>query len=181
MEHPEWPQYVIDFPDRRSAEKVAGEYLRPELDALQGAGEIGSWSFIRKTPSWRLRYPPEHERAAARLTQLLDGLLTDGRITNWTVGIYEPEVYAFGGTAGLDVAHELACRDSNNILEYLADGAASGKVQRSLGRREVALLWCSVLLRSAGQDWYEQGDIWARVAEHRPTEQTFLQVGDLDG
>jgi thiopeptide-type bacteriocin biosynthesis protein len=22
-------------------------------------------------------------------------------------------------------------------------------------------------MRSAGQDWYEQGDVWARVAEHR--------------
>jgi thiopeptide-type bacteriocin biosynthesis protein len=26
---------------------------------------------------------------------------------------------------------------------------------------------CSILMRSAGQDWYEQGDIWARVVGHR--------------
>jgi thiopeptide-type bacteriocin biosynthesis protein len=28
---------------------------------------------------------------------------------------------------------------------------------------------CSILMRSAGADWYEQGDVWARVAEHRGT------------
>lgn len=27
-----------------------------------------------------------------------------------------------------------------------------------------------VRMLSAGQDWYEQGDIWARIAEHRCTD-----------
>ena len=31
-------------------------------------------------------------------------------------------------------------------------------------RREISLMLCSVLMRAAGQDWYEQGDVWARVA-----------------
>jgi len=35
-------------------------------------------------------------------------------------------------------------------------------------RRELSILLCGILMRGAGQDWYEQGDIWARVTENRP-------------
>ena len=34
-------------------------------------------------------------------------------------------------------------------------------------RREISLMLCSVMMRAARQDWFEQGDIWARVADHR--------------
>ena len=36
-------------------------------------------------------------------------------------------------------------------------------------RRELGLLLGTVLMRAAGQDWYEQGDIWTQVAAHRVT------------
>lgn len=39
-----------------------------------------------------------------------------------------------------------------------------------IGRREVSILLCSLLMRGAGQEWYEQGDVWARVAQNRPTD-----------
>lgn len=36
-----------------------------------------------------------------------------------------------------------------------------------LGRRELAVLLLSVAMRAAGLDWYEQGDVWARIAAER--------------
>ncbi|MBW1602368.1 methyltransferase, FxLD system [Streptomyces sp. JJ66] len=36
-----------------------------------------------------------------------------------------------------------------------------------LGRHELALLTLSTALRSAGLDWYEQGDVWAKIAAQR--------------
>ncbi|MGH3710646.1 MAG: thiopeptide-type bacteriocin biosynthesis protein [Pseudonocardiaceae bacterium] len=42
-----------------------------------------------------------------------------------------------------------------------ATGIAAAKVSASAGTR---------LMRAAGQDWYEQGDIWARLAAHRAGE-----------
>jgi protein-L-isoaspartate(D-aspartate) O-methyltransferase len=46
------------------------------------------------------------------------------------------------------------------VLAYLATA-------RHDRRRELGLVLAAVLLRAAGQDWYEQGDVWERVAAHR--------------
>ncbi len=54
-----------------------------------------------------------------------------------------------------------------------------------LGRRELSILLCSALFRAADQDWYEQGDIWDRVAQMRPlpaglsTDRLPEMAGDL--
>lgn len=162
----EWPQYGIACTDRSAAEQVATEELHPELTNLVADGAITSWWFIRKPPGLRLRYLPVDERARGRLDTLLDGLAAAGRITEWTPGIYEPEIHAFGGPAGMDVAHELFQHDSRHLLSYLARQRATGTAE--LGPRELGVLLFSVLMRAAGLDWYEQGDVWARVAEERP-------------
>jgi protein-L-isoaspartate(D-aspartate) O-methyltransferase len=39
-----------------------------------------------------------------------------------------------------------------------------------LGRRETSIVLCSALLRGAGLDWYEQGDVWAKFAQLRPSD-----------
>lgn len=162
----EWPQYGIECTDRHAAEQVAAERLNAELAALVADGAITSWWFIRKPPGLRLRYLPADGRAHRQLKALLDSLTAEGRIIRWTPGIYEPEVHAFGGPAGMDLAHHLFQHDSRNILDYLARSeSAAGAV---LGRRELGILLFSVLMRGARLDWYEQGDVWARVADERP-------------
>jgi protein-L-isoaspartate(D-aspartate) O-methyltransferase len=55
-----------------------------------------------------------------------------------------------------------------NILDYLARTEVDGS--GALGRRELTILLCSVLLRAAELDWFEQGDVWARVLLHRSGE-----------
>jgi protein-L-isoaspartate(D-aspartate) O-methyltransferase len=106
-------------------------------------------------------------------------LAIQGRIVGWTAGIYEPEVVAFGGAAAMDVAHELFHDDCRTILEWLGRTGTVGTLSREIGRRELALLLCSVLLRGGGQDWFEQGDVWARVLQYRPTHDALPPPGRL--
>ncbi|GLI00939.1 methyltransferase, FxLD system [Phytohabitans aurantiacus] len=163
MEPGTWPQAIIEFADRdrRTAERVAVDHLHPALATARANGSITEWFFIRKGPCWRLRYRPTGHSARAPLERLLDKLASERHICGWTAGIYEPEEVAFGGSAGMTVAHELFDRDSRHVLDYLSR-------QPVLGRRELGVLLCSALMRAAGLDWYEQGDVWARVGQHRP-------------
>ncbi|MFJ2111644.1 methyltransferase, FxLD system [Streptomyces sp. NPDC087850] len=162
----EWPQYGIECSDQQAAEQVAAERLNPELAALAAEGAITSWWFIRKPPGLRFRVLPTDGRARERLGVLLDAMVVDQRIIGWTPGLYEPEAHAFGGPAAMDVAHELFQHDSRNILDRLVQIPDSGSAV--LGPCELGILLISVLMRDAGLDWYEQGDVWARVADERP-------------
>jgi thiopeptide-type bacteriocin biosynthesis protein len=163
--NPPWSQVSIHFDPWDTAEQIAVSHLAPVLADIEQAGLITTWFFIRKWPRWRVRFRPTpnpaENNAVERLHHHLDALADSGHIAAWTSTIYEPETFAFGGPTGMTVAHDLFHEDSQNILAYLATAETSDK------RRELSILLCSHLLRSAIQDWYEQGDIWARVAEHR--------------
>jgi thiopeptide-type bacteriocin biosynthesis protein len=98
----------------------------------------------------------------ADLASAFDELTSDGRIGDWTPGIYEAETAAFGGNPGMDIAHNLFCDDSRAIVNLLRGDTIA------LGRRELSLLLCSTLMRAANLEWYEQGDVWHRVAQERP-------------
>ncbi|MGW4138858.1 methyltransferase, FxLD system [Streptomyces mirabilis] len=164
----EWPQRVVQFAAWPESEHLAAEHLLPVLEAAEAEGELAQWSFLRKFPCWRFRYLPTDHRASKRLDSQLERLLTDGVLSEWAVGIYEPETVVFGGAAGMEIAHALFHHDSRSILEHLAQGRGIPGT-RGLGRRELAILLSSVLMRSAGLDWYEQGDVWAKVAAQRPS------------
>ncbi|WP_329317978.1 methyltransferase, FxLD system [Streptomyces sp. NBC_01262] len=157
----EWCQRSIVFPDRATAEHVAVHDLGPALIAAQDAGHLHGWWYMNKQP-WQLRYLPD-DPASTAINDLLDKLAADGRIVRWTLGIYEPETSAFGGDAAMDVAHDLFHHDSRHLLTY-----DPSLTTRHLGRRETAVLLCSAMMRAADLDWYEQGDVWAKVAALRP-------------
>ena len=163
METTDWHQCIVDFTDRETAEHLAAHELGPALSAAQDSGLLRRWWYIRKSP-WRWRYLPD-DPSSTTISDLLDKLAADGRIVGWTPGIYEPETLAFGGEEAMDVAHELFHHDSRHLLTRAASADTPFP-----GRSESAVVLCSVLLRSAGLDWYEQGDVWAKVAELRPAE-----------
>jgi thiopeptide-type bacteriocin biosynthesis protein len=154
-----WFHASISFPSWDAAEPVMASKVGPALDALARDGRTGSWWFLRKHPHWRIRIRDAPPDLAA---DLLGKLAADGTIAGWHPGIYEPEAHAFGGTAGMDIAHELFCADSQGILEY-ARGPAP-----LTGRRELSVALIGALLASAGLDWFERGDVYARVAAMRP-------------
>ncbi|MFE9187937.1 methyltransferase, FxLD system [Micromonospora haikouensis] len=162
MPTPQWRQYTVEFPSPAAAESIAATVLAPALAAAQDDGILHGWWYVRKYPSWRWRYIA-HDPRSCLVEDLLERLAVDGRIVDWTRGIYEPETSAFGGAAGMQVAHDLFHQDSRQLL--LGPGSDD---PAALGRRELAVLLCSVLMRSAGLDWYEQGDVWTRVAGLRP-------------
>ncbi|WP_205789320.1 thiopeptide-type bacteriocin biosynthesis protein [Micromonospora sp. HM134] len=166
-----WLQITVELPDPDRAEHTAVTHLAPMLMQAEADRHITGWFFIRKTPQWRLRYLPTNETTTARkhLFSRLDALIQEGHITRAVEVVYEPETQAFGGDHAMAVAHRLWHADSRHLLSYLATTATEPTTRR---RREIAILLASTLLRAAGLDWYEQGDVWSKVAHHRPPPDT---------
>jgi protein-L-isoaspartate(D-aspartate) O-methyltransferase len=175
MQQGDWQQAVITFASRNGAEETAAASLRPALAAAQDSGAITGWFFTRKFPCWRLRYRLAPAGTGFEPGEILDSLAAGGRITGWAPGIYEPETAAFGGPAAMDIAHDLFCADSSHVLAYLACRPGNVPGQPGAGRREVAVLLAGHLMRGAGQDWFEQGDIWAKVAACKRDELRLMQ------
>lgn len=170
----DWYQIRVQFTGWDAAEDIAADSLGPHLTWLHDQGLVAAWWFIRKAPCWRLRLQPDAaavDSIKAALGPILDNLVATGLLQRWWETIYEPESAAFGGHTGMNVAHKLFHADSHNILSYLVRPAPNAPGEHPIGRRELSILLCSALLRAAGQDWYEQGDVWHRVAQLRPLPQ----------
>lgn len=148
-----WRQVTIAYPGdgREERERQAIAHLSRIFPAAEAAGLVTCWWFMRKG-SWRIRYVPAHAG-----TDPLENLLTDG--VNWTRDIYEPETHAFGGPQAMNTAHTLFHHDSRHIVDYLHRSPAH--------RREHSLILCTALMRAAGLDLNEQGDVWATIAQRR--------------
>jgi thiopeptide-type bacteriocin biosynthesis protein len=87
-----------------------------------------------------------------------DELTDTGTIERWWPTLYEPETAAFGGPTGMDAVHDLG-----------------------LGRRELSILLLSGLMRAAGLDTFECGDVFDRVARLRsaPADADTARIGKL--
>lgn len=136
-----WWHASVALPDRHAGA------ARDLATALAGH----RFHFLRKDAGVRLRT----EQPA---TGLLDQLAADRVITGWTGGIYEPETHAFGGPEGMEVAHDVFCADSPAAL------AETGNP----GARERSVMLLSAMIREAGLDPFEAGDVYARWAALRP-------------
>ncbi|WP_020385149.1 methyltransferase, FxLD system [Kribbella catacumbae] len=167
MDTDEWPQYLITFADRTGAEHAGTTVLAPGLREAA----VDQWWFLRKHPAWRIRIPPHTPDSATKAVErLLADATAAGHAVGWKRGIYEPETLAFGGPEGIAIAHRLAHADSVHALDYLGTGSALAGVHANVGRREIALLLATALLRGAHLEWFEQGDVWAKVAQLRPVD-----------
>lgn len=160
MSTPHWRQANVSFPDWEQAETTAISRIVPLLRTAVNDGALSAWFIIRKHPCWRIRYQST-AGGQDRFGAVLDGLTTDGHIKSWTESVYEPERHAFGGDDAMASAHRFFYRDSLGLIGFLGSDAARH-------RRETSLMLCGLMMRSAQLDWYEQGDVWARVAAHRP-------------
>lgn len=161
-----WFQANIQFRSQEAAEWIAATRLAPHLIQAEATGGLAQWWFIRKSPGWRLRCHPKpgSDGLHQAMPTMLDQLSASSIIERWWPAIYEPETRAFGGPAGLTIAHSLFHADSHAVLNHIAGKAD----EESIGRRELSLLLCATLLRAARQDWHEQGDVWERVIQMRP-------------
>ncbi|KIE27740.1 protein-L-isoaspartate O-methyltransferase [Streptomyces sp. MUSC 125] len=153
-----WQQHNITFVDRKIAQRTIAERLGPTLIEAEADGQLTDWWFMNKQP-WPLRYLADKPSPA--IESLLSDLIGDGVAVSCLPWVYEPETDAFGGPEAMDAAHELFHSDSRHLLTYQPSS-------KHLGRRETAVLLASVMMRGAGLDWFEQGDVWAKVAALRP-------------
>ncbi|SFD42674.1 methyltransferase, FxLD system [Streptomyces aidingensis] len=158
MSQDRWQQHSITFTDRETRQRAITEHIGPTLLAAEEAGQLTGWWFMNKQP-WPLRY--RAAEPSPLIVSLLSGLTADRTVLSSARGIYEPETFAFGGTEAMEAAHELFHQDSRHLL---AHQPRPGR----LGRRETAVLLASAMMRAAGLDWFEQGDVWAKVADLRP-------------
>jgi thiopeptide-type bacteriocin biosynthesis protein len=171
----DWHQILIRFSDWNAAERIAIGILAPQLLRMESSGDIAAWWFIRKPPCWRIRLQAGGAIPVAQvresITPVLDTLAARGHIERWYTGIYEPETIAFGGPDGLHAAHQLFHADSRGILDYLPR-VLPGPGGMIPSRRELSILLIATFVRSAGQDWYEHGDVWHKVTRLRPLPAT---------
>ncbi|MFB8201909.1 methyltransferase, FxLD system [Kitasatospora purpeofusca] len=156
-----WIQHNLDFADPATVEPTTAHHLAPVLAFAQDNGDLDGWWYMRKK-GLRLRY-----RAVAPvpvLTSLLDTLAEEGLLTGWATVIYESETEAFGGPEAMEIAHRLFHADSRHLLARAAEPNPP-----AVGRTETVVVLTSAMLRAAGLDWYEQGDVWAQFAMLRDT------------
>ncbi|WP_329361943.1 thiopeptide-type bacteriocin biosynthesis protein [Streptomyces sp. NBC_00669] len=165
--HPRgWHQLNIQFTRYPTAAASFHAHLLPALTTAP----VSSWWFLRKHPQWRLRVHPAAdaatEDAATHLAKALDRAVTRGAVKNWRHGPYEPETTAFGGPAGMALAHDLFHVDSAGILDY-EHRTAQGQPGLP-DAKTTSLLAMTLLMRAARLEFGEQGDVWAQVEQHRP-------------
>ncbi|MEN8656092.1 thiopeptide-type bacteriocin biosynthesis protein [Streptomyces sp. 21So2-11] len=166
----EWAQFYVEFTDWAAAEQITGAHLVPILNKVKGSETTALWWFIRKHPCWRLRV---HGGPADLIRTELDKLVQAGHLRRWWPGNYEPETAAFGGTSGMLSAHLLFAADSSHILNH---------ADVPLGRRELSVVLCTIMIRAAGLEWYEQGDVWGRVVnEEQRSDTSAVSAEQLDG
>lgn len=157
--HARWHQVHVRPAGLDPADRALATLVGPRLDALVAGGAASGWWYLNKAPGWRIRLLDADRNTVG---ELLDDLVAAGAIAGWSPAIYEPEAAAFGGDTGMGIAHALFCADSAGVLDFLRCG------KPPLGRRELSVLLISAMSAAAGLDWYERGDIFARIATMRP-------------
>ncbi|MFF2546624.1 methyltransferase, FxLD system [Kitasatospora sp. NPDC058063] len=155
-----WIQHNLTFADPDVVEQITVHHLAPVLAHAQNSGALKDWWYMRKQ-GLRLRYRADTPDPI--VTALLDTLTEEGLLTGWVPVIYEPETPAFGGPEGMEIAHRLFHADSRHLTARAARPSPP-----ALGRTETFVVLVSAMLRAAGLDWYEQGDVWSRVVDLRP-------------
>ncbi|BCY07292.1 thiopeptide-type bacteriocin biosynthesis protein [Actinoplanes sp. L3-i22] len=157
-----WQQAIIGFADHRDAERTAVTHVIPILMRAEDTRLVSAWFIVRKGTHWRLRYLPTRTGSAhTHITDCLTALHRAGHLADVVETVYEPEVHAFGGHRAMRIAHRLWHLDSRHLF------TPTPSPPRPTRTREMSLLLCAEMLRAAGLDWYEQGDVWARAADHR--------------
>lgn len=160
----DWWHAYLHFTDWANADATFTTHALPLLRGAEAAGAIDGWWYTRKHPCWRLRLRVR-PTIGAKLTvgDGLDRLVAGGHLQRWWPGIYEPETAAFGGAAGMTAAHTLFITDSWEAQQVRQRG------DLAVGPRELSVLLCTLMMRAAKLEWYEQGDVWDHVIteEHR--------------
>jgi thiopeptide-type bacteriocin biosynthesis protein len=179
-----WLQVNVQGPRADSDADTSLVRMGQIMSEAEARGLITGWFFIRKGTWRRWRYQPVRPHKAeprAVVREKTERLRQEGVITQWVEPVYEPESYAFGGTPAMKVAHELFHGDSRAILEYALTADGTFVPDWGVHNKELSILLCAVLMRGARQEWFEQGDVWAKVSEVRAQSTYNFREGVVEG
>ncbi|MBI2568100.1 MAG: hypothetical protein HYV63_13810 [Candidatus Schekmanbacteria bacterium] len=165
-----WVQIGLIVSPQASAEAIGHSSLLAVVSRWQGEGLIRRFWFMRKPPGFRLRFevPAEREDELRRAVEdLVRDLIASGACGGHELGIYDPEVFQFGGEAGLEVAHDWFAADSLLCLEYLRERAGGRAAPAPM---VMGLMVTHHLFRGVCLDDWEAWDCWRRMdlAGRRP-------------
>ncbi len=154
----DWWQTYLHFTDWSNADSTFAAHVLPILREAEAADTIDGWWYTRKHPCWRLRLRIQPVNGAKlAVADGFDRLVSEGHLQRWWPGIYESETPAFGGMTSMAAAHALFVTDSQEIQQLLQ------RDDLAIGPRELSVLLCTIMMRAARLEWYEQGDVWDRV------------------
>lgn len=164
-EQKDWIQYTITFASKKYDERQFAESMNYILRTEEQPLLLQEFWFLRKLGCWRIRFKPDRigfGEAHYVLHEKFSKLIIDGLLESAVRGIYEPEIHAFGGAGGMKIVHSLYSQNCKNLIEVFNNSSYP------IGRKELSLILYSALFSGARLEWYEQGDVWALVANERP-------------
>lgn len=154
-----WHQIGVRPSRQQPAELTLATVVGPLLDDFSASEAAAAWWYLNKPPGWRIRL---RDTKPDLVREFFGNMVAAETITAWSHTLYEPEIAIFGGTIGMDIAHDLFCADTDGFLGYLRQDIPP------LGRHEISVLLVSAMLTSGGLDLYERADVFARIAAIRP-------------
>ena len=160
----EW-LYLKAYCGRATADAVLRDAVAPAIGAIGARAALPGWFFVREgDPDWhlRVRVAADPNRLRHEIQpQLLEALapfVADGRVWRVQLDTYEREVERYGGPAGMALAEEAFCADSDAAVAIVSllsgDGGADA-------RWRLTLLGTDLLLADLGFS-VEQRRQWAR-------------------
>jgi thiopeptide-type bacteriocin biosynthesis protein len=136
--------------------------LRALVEEGREQGRIERAFLMRKPPGLRLRFAGTalEERWLPPLVEWLEEMERRDAIRGFRFAVYEPEIYRFGGPAGMAIAHDHFDRDTRRVLQYetLADADRA-----TLPRDLYSLVVTNDLFGRRAEDTAEMWDIWRRL------------------
>lgn len=139
------------------------------ITSLRTEGRFRRWFFMVKPPGLRVRFEGD-ELATLLLPHLVAWLerASAARIIHsYRFGVYEPEIFRFGGPVGMSIAHEHFDRDCWRALLY---ETLPAEARRSLPPLLWGLAQAGGLIGYSLADDSETWDVWMRLARLFPEE-----------
>lgn len=132
--------------------------------------------FVRKMPGLKLRFggPNIAARLQGPLAEWLHTTERANEIRGFRFTVYEPEIYRFGGEAGMALAHSYFSSGSQLVLNY----ETNEELPKELERLTFSLANTTDLLDRALADQAERWDVWNRLYAAVAEKDSQLRVND---
>ncbi len=157
------------YADASSFQEMLTGVVRKVTSAALASGAVRSWFFVRYAdpePHLRIRFFGTPARLLGEvlpaLSEELSPSMADGRVHKLVLDSYDREIERYGGHAGIELAEDIFCADSEGVLDAfdaLADSASEDDHWRA------AFFGASDILIALGLDAESRRRVFARLNE----------------